>query len=380
MRLPAATTLLMLLVGAGLLAWNGSRFVGAQPKIRTKDLDFLPSPEVARAFSLGHHNTLAKLRWIDSFAYFELQLERKDDTVSSTGESAFERLYRMLVGLDPRFLPFYEHASLNLGGVLNRHEAVLSLLSGGLLTLPHERQLWRMIATELQVNFKLEERNAPAMDTFLATWADTENDEGRQEVWDWKKAMARRQYRDMAQMPYWEEQLRLAKPGTQMYDFIIETMREQLARYGVERLTAALAAWKRQHPIPATALEEVLDPAVVRSVFPDGIPAYAPIYLENGVPRLRADPFGYPYALVDGRPVSPGWEALIARNQAGPASQRLESIAIRTGAWPTTLDKAVAAGVQLGGLPPHCHWSLSGKAIVVEVDPPPFPDWNPSTQ
>ncbi len=378
MRLPTSSTLLILLLGAGLLAWNGSRFVGAQPKVRTKDLDFLPSPEVARAFSLGHHNSLAKLRWIDSFAYFELQLERKDDTVAHTGDSAFERLYRMLLGLDPHFVPFYEAAYLNLGGVLDHHSTVLQLLNGGLLDLPHETKIWRMVATEFRHTYDLENKNPASLDHLLGAWQEAEpTADGKQLVWDWQKAMAQRQYRDLRQLPYWEDQLRIATPGSPSYNFIIGTMREQVARYAVERLNELVAVWRKQHPLPPITLQEVLEPAALRQAFPDGIPPYAPVYLEDGIPRLRSDPFGYPYTLVDGKPVSPGWEGLRSLKRSAKMTGRLEALATRTGAWPATLDAAIVAGLDLDDLPQRCRWRLDGKAIVVDVDPPPSPPWSP---
>ncbi len=380
MRFPFASTLLIVCAGAGLVSWNATRFIGAQPKIRTKNIDFLPSPAVARALSLGHTNTLAKLRWIDSFAYFELQLERKDDTVSATGDSAFERLYRMLLGMDPHFVPFYQHASLNLGGILSRHGVVLSILQEGLLTLPHETDLWRMLASELQVNYKLEDRNPLAMDAFLAAWHAAElTDEGRQAVWDWKKSMAHRQYHDLTQMPYWEDQLRLTKPGTAIYDFIVDTMREQMARYAEERLTHLTVIWQREHHQPPVLIADLLQSSVLTQAFPDGIPplVYFPIKLTYGVPTLRTDPFGYAYVLDGGVPVSPGWQALRARKRSGALSEQLEAIAKREGRWPATLAEAVAAGLYLYDMPPNCHIRLDGKAISIDVDPPRFPAWKP---
>ena len=378
MGLRNASTALIVAAGIVLVAWNGSRFVGAVPQTRTKNLDFLPSPEVARALTLGHHNSVAKLRWIDSFAYFELQLDRKDDTVAGTGESAFERLYRMLLGLDPHFVPFYESACLNLGGVLNHHNVVLGMLEGGLLDLPHERKLWRLTATELVIINRLEQSNPNAMQQFLTAWCAAEtDDEGRQQVWDWQKAMGRRVYRDLQQLPYWEEQLRVATPGTPTQAFVIDTMREQVARYGEETLGRLLAARVAHTKAPLVRLDDLLDPALVAEVYPTGIPPYAPFALVDGAARMHPDPFGYAYGLVDGKPSSPGWEALRARQRATLMNVRLEALAKRTGEWPATLDAAVAAGLVLDALPDHCHWRLNDKHIEVQVDLPPFPAWAP---
>ena len=108
-----------------LVGWNISRFVGAEGRIRAKDLTFLPVPEVARLLAVGHTNTVAKLRWIDSFAYFQWQLDRQDDRVAGGG-SGVERLYATLIQLDPNFRVFYEHAAINLSGVLSHHQSALA--------------------------------------------------------------------------------------------------------------------------------------------------------------------------------------------------------------------------------------------------------------
>ena len=130
----SALVLIMAVLALGLIGWNASRFIGAEARIRTKDLSFLPSPVVGHLLALGHQSTVAKLRWIDSFAYFQLQLDRKDDRVAGTGESAFVRLYDLLISLDDHFLPFYEHAVLNLGGIQNRPGDTLSVIQRGLLS------------------------------------------------------------------------------------------------------------------------------------------------------------------------------------------------------------------------------------------------------
>lgn len=378
MRMPTVGTLVMVITALFLVTWNGSRFIGAKPQVRTKDLDFLPAPEVALAFSLGHRNTLAKLRWIDSFAYFELQLERKDDTITTTGDSAFERLYRMLLRLDPHFVPFYEAAYLNLGGVLERHDKVMPMLTEGLLTLPHETKLWRMIATEFTQTYKAEERNPKSLDHLLMGWQEAElTPEGKVLVWDWQKAMAQRKYKDLSQLSYWENLLTLTKPGTPSYAYIVNTIREQLARYAVDRLNDLLTNWHKDHTVPPITLGELLEPVLIRQTFPDGIPPYAPVYLEHGIPRLRCDPFGYPYLLVDGHPISPGWTNLRSLKRSAKMTKQLEVIATKTGTWPTSLEEAINQGLELDALPGSCRWQLEGKSITVASDPPPFPAWSP---
>ena len=364
-----------------LVGWNGSRFIGAQAKIRTKELTFLPSPGIARAMSLGHTNSMAKLRWIDSFAYFELQLERKDDIVSATGDSTFSRLYAMLTKLDPKFLPYYQHASLNLGGVLGRHGSVLSILNAGLMELPHESHLWRMLAAEYLMAFGGESKQAQLMDGLLAAWYEAETtEEGRNEVWTWKKAMGRRVYQDLSQLPYWEAQLQGATPGTPAHTFIVTTMREQVARFGENQLALLIAAWTKKHGQAPAQVAELAAPELVAEVWPKGIPVLGPIVIQDGRPLLRVDPFGYPYELQGGKVISPGWQLNRVAQLGFHLSQQLAEKAKANGRWPTSIDEAKAAGVKFQDLPAGCYWRLKGQQIDLELVPPPHPPWEPRSR
>ena len=143
--MPAAAVALAL----ALVGLNGQRFLHAKPEIRTKDLAFLPSPIAAELMCWGHRNTLAKMRWIDSFAYFQLQLDRGDDRIAGTTEHAFDRLYRTLIHLDPRFPDYYDHAALTIGGIQNRPASVLQFFMTGLLWRPQATSLWRQSAVIL---------------------------------------------------------------------------------------------------------------------------------------------------------------------------------------------------------------------------------------
>lgn len=376
--MPFASTCVALLAGSVLLAWNGSRFVHAQARVRTKDLTFLPSPAVAKVLSLGHANSFAKLRWIDSFAYFERQLDVKDDTIQSSGQSTFERLYRMLVALDPRFVPYYEHASLNLGGVLTRHDIALSVLQGGLLDLPHETRIWRMIAAELSINFRGESAGANGLDLFLAAWSENElTDAGRESVWDWKRAMGQRLSRELEQVPYWLEQLRHLTPGTPSHTYVLNTLREQVARLGENNLQALVDAYRELHMIPPVTLADVTVPDVVAKAFPQGISTLGPLNFEQGGFSLKTDPFGYAYEMVDGKPQSPGWQRLRSTKRAALMGQKLAEIAKRDGRWPTTVSEALAAGVALDALPAGGRWVISGQEVKVEWTPAPFAAWMP---
>ncbi len=378
MHLPVRSTLVAVVAGLILLAWNGSRFVNAQARIRTKDLTFLPSPSMAKILCLGHTNSFAKLRWIDSFAYFEKQLDVKDDTIVSTGESAYERLYRMVLALDPKFMPYYEHASLDLGGVLNRHATALGFLEGGLLELPHETQLWRMIAAELSVTIKSESAAAGAMDDFLTAWSDSETTpEGRQMVWDWKKAMGQRRFNELEQLPYWLEQFNHAAPGTPTYEFVLRTLREQMARFGESRLQMLVDSFRALYWIPPVTLDDLLRPEVVIKAFPHGLPALSPLRYQLPFFTFNADPFGYPYQLLGGHPLSVGWQQVRKSKQAALMTNRLAEVAKRDGRWPTTLAEARAAGVEFDTLPNGGWWSITGQMVEAHWPEPSGAAWLP---
>lgn len=371
MRARLALPVSALLLAGALVGWNASRFIGAEARIRTKELSFLPSPMAARLACAGHANTLAKLRWIDSFAYFQLILDRKDDTITATGEHAYERLFDMLLSLDPHFIEYYNNAVLNVGAILGRQGKVLSILNRGLLENPHERTLWRQFAVLLLTTYRLEERNPLSMDAVLEDWAAHETDEaGRQMVWDWKAAMARRVPRGLEQAPYWLEQLSHAKPGSPTHAFITATLREQVARWSEAELAALGAA-----PLPGGGLG--IDPAAVARRYPHGIPPLAPVARrDDGGMAVRSDPFGQPYVWQDGAPISLGWAFHKAEVRANGLSARLAALATREKRWPATISELALLGETIPPAPPGAAWRIDGQRVVCDHPAPPAPPWD----
>jgi hypothetical protein len=197
-------------------------------------------------------------------------------------------------------------------------------------------------------------------------------------VWDWKKAMGRRQYKGVEQLPYWQLQLQNTAPDTPSRDFVINTMREQVARFGEEQFAALLSAWTKTRLIPPVTVRDLLAPEVVRSVWGSGIPTYAPVHREGGSLQIRPDPFGYDYALLDGRVISPGWQIHREKQRSGLMTKRLATLAKTSGKWPETLAEAKAAGLELDDLPAGCRWRLENQSIVLETDPPPKAPWDPT--
>ena len=369
--------LVMALLACGLMGWNGSRFVGAQAKIRTKDLSFLPSPTVGKLLALGHHNTVAKLRWIDSFAFFELQLDRKDDTLAGSGQSAFLRLYDLLTSLDGRFRPFYEHAVLNLGGVQGRHAETLSLLQRGLMEQPHDPQLWRLLTVELYMAYQWEQKQPEAFEGVLNAWHDAMEDEQEaQQVWDWKAAFGRRREPGLDQVPYWMAQL----PGTQgtQREFILQTLREEIGRYGEKRLSSLVQRFKADRGVLPLAIDDALRAEWLRAEWPHGIPPLAPVTKSTGQWTLRLDPYGWPYRLTDqGTVVSEGTAMFRFRGRVAAASNALATMATKRGSWPATLEEAKTAGLELPTPPSGGTWVLKEHTLEVRWPEAPGKPWTP---
>jgi hypothetical protein len=386
----------MMIIGAALLVgWNASRFLDAKPQIRVKDLDFLPAPETARLLALGHPNTLAKLRWIDSFAYFQYQLERKDDHVAGGG-TGFQRLYQTLIELDPKFQPFYEHAALNTSAILGQHYYALAFLLRGNHELPGSRDLWRNTASTLKTFFKLDERQPLLFDAFLAEWeAAEESPEGKRLVWDWKRGFGRFAFTGLEQLPYWLEQLEATKPGSPNGTYIEGTIRDLLARYGAQELTALAASWRIQRggvprdrreladnlalidPLVRTAeggpqppgLQDILDPRLVRRRYPDGLPAFGPLMVADGRLLLRQDPYGLPWKLLEGgQVISTGQVRASLDKTVTTMTARLLTLAQERGSWPTTLEEAVGMGLVLPALPEGGRLRLDGRRLVIDWD------------
>ena len=71
-----STGLSLALCAVAVFAWNVSRFIGAEPQIRTSTaLHYLPDQTLARTLTFGHASTQAKLQWIDSFSYWQHLLD-----------------------------------------------------------------------------------------------------------------------------------------------------------------------------------------------------------------------------------------------------------------------------------------------------------------
>jgi hypothetical protein len=359
-----------------LLGWNASRFVVAKPKIRAKDLSFLPAPVVAKVLSLGHGNSVAKLRWIDSFAYFQYQLDHKDDTVAGEGGGGFKRLYETLIALDPKFLPFYEHAALNIGGVLGRHDVALAFLQRGLLELPRSTSLWQGVAAELKVYFHWEEQQPRNFDALLTCWQEAEISPGNQyAVIRWKKFMGVRAFHGLEQVPYWRTQLAASRPGTPTGDFIEDSLREILARFGQGELQALVDAYRATHSDPPERLELALEPPLLRQRYSEGLPVDGPVALDHDRPWLRDDPYGFPWFYARGEVFSIGLNQIEMETLITKVNNRLVGMARERGRWPTSLEEIRSWGLFLPESVPGGTLALDGQTVSVAWSVKPGPPW-----
>lgn len=383
----------VMVVGAVvLIGWNSSRFLVAKPEIRAKNLDFLPAPETARILALGHTNTLAKLRWIDSFAYFQFQLDRRNDTVAGGG-SGFKRLYETLIELDPRFESFYEHAALNLSGILGNHMAALGFLMRGNLELPQSTSLWRNTIATCKVFFKLDERHPTQFDDMLAAWEAAETDpDAKRLVWDWKRKFGSDSFTGLEQLPYWLTQLERTTSGTPNGQYVEDTIRDLLARFGKHELEGLLDTWSIASggvprnraalaqnldlidPLVPTVehgpwpkrLEDLLDPQLIRRRYPKGLPSYGPIAVEDGRLVLRSDPYGLPWEMAGGEVTSPGRIRAQIEKLVITATANLLDLAQRQGSWPQSLAEAEKLGLVLPKVPPGGTLRLDDRQVVVD--------------
>lgn len=352
-------------LAAAALAWNGARFVNTSMKPRTKELTFLPPPVVARAMSLGQPTALAKLRWIDSFAYFSLQVDRQDDRVAGDGRGGMERLYDTLIALDPLFVPFYEHAALNTGGVLKDHRAALGFVQRGLTAMPGSTGLWRLGAAELAVSYHWAERHPALLDAWLGAWSAAEPEDNRQTILDWRRGLAFSAVDGLETLPYWLEQLRVSQPRTQLGEYVEGTVRELLATHAVHVLPKLL--------LPGEPLR--LDPARVAQVYPRGFPAWVPVAAGADGPQLRCDPFGWEFRRTGDGMQSPGFEHRRFLKLYAGYRRAVEVQANAHGRPPVDVAEAAAWGVELPPPPDGGRWDFSDQLPEVRWPEPPQEPW-----
>jgi hypothetical protein len=353
----------------------------AKPVIITKELAFLPGPETARVLSLGQAGTAAKLRWIDSFRYQQHVLDHGEDLLPD-GSSVFVRLHDTLIPLDPLYLPFYQSAVTNLGGIIGRHGDELRYVMIGLYNLPHEASLHRQRASTLYTFFNGEAAHPEIMDAILDDWASSDP-ASRDQAWTWKVAMARRVYHGLEQVPYWQDQLARLTAGGQGTDpsaeYVRNILRQQLTAYAIERISAA--AHGLELSPEQDAGWEILAERIRRGLAalpPEQQPPAScmPIARDaSGVWHLRPDPWGLPWRQTGGVVTSEGLNRVHASAAIGQLNEAVRRAVLKAGRWPTSLDEVRALGITIPSLPSDSTLVLNGQALEIRFQDPPEAPW-----
>lgn len=371
--------LIIAVSGILLLGWNGSRFLHTRQQPRMKDLTFLPPPVVAQALSLGQGTAMSKLRWIDSFAYFQYQVDhdRRDDRVAGEdGRGGCVRLYETLIALDPEFLPFYEHAVLNTSGVVQDHTSALALVSLGILHLPAETELWRIASAELAIQFDWQSKQRVLFDAYLRAWSDQAGDAAaRQEILNWRRGLAMRNVACLDTLPWWIEQLRSTREGEANAIFVETTIRDLLARHSESELPKMLV---HDGVIPEDGR---LNPQGVRACYPRGLPNLGGLNLTSVIdspdgPRLRQDPFGWPFRCEGGKVISPGLRHRRFQLENFNLRAQVAAEAARRGRPPHDAGEAEAwAKSPLPPPPDGGRWSFDEQTPEIVFPDPPGQPW-----
>ncbi len=370
----------VILIAGGLIAWNSLRFHQAKAEIRMKDLTFLPSPEVAKVLALGQRSTAAKLRWIDSFQYQQLMFDRKDDSLPGSSQGVFQRLYDTLIDLDPGFPPYYDHATLNLAGIMDKPHLAMGYLLRGTIELPHCTQIWRQYAAMLTVNYKMEERNPELLDSVLNQWHEQELDEIQaRQVREWKASLAKRVFRGAEQLDWWLGRLdpKITPSGTPNYEFVLQTVREQLVKSAVDQMTAV--AKERPdlvlglHPASDASWDELANQLAARFARLAGngkrVPPLALAPIQRVLPagwQLRPDPWGLPWRYADGKFSSSGLERRRYEQKLAMANFAIADKARSAGRWPTTVAEVRALGVTIPEPPADGAIAVKGQGVAVD--------------
>lgn len=359
-------------LAAGLLAMNVRPFLQAKPEIRSKDLSFLPSPEIIRLLAVGHFNSAQRLRWIDSFAYLQLQFDRRDDTVAG-GHSGFTRLFDGLLALDPHYHQVYQHAAVCLNGIITDPHRALSYLVRGNMEIPDDFFLWQHTAAVLTTNFRWDETHPEAFDAFLTEWAEAMTDPNQREaVLIWRQQHARRSFRGLDIFAYWQDRLVVTTEGSPMARFIEGVMRQELVKYAQDLVTK-IRQERAARGLATESLNDCLDGDALNAV---GIQAqWGPISAVDGQPTWRHDPWGWPFGWEDGRLVSPGLKAHQLTEWVHGINDRVRKQAQERGRWPASLAEITEWGISLPALDDDQELVYRDQVVHLVTEPPSHEPW-----
>lgn len=353
-----------------LLYWNASKLVGAPPRPRMSDMTFAPSATTLRLMSLGHTNTVAKLRWIDSFAYLQYQFEKRDDTLLGEQKlSGFDRLYTALIELDPHFMPFYDFAMAADAVVDKDSTLALRSIHRGLLEYPNSTHLWRNLAAHVK---NMSENYSPAiLDSILAAWssrAETESDRLGVELW--RKNLGEYRLSGLVQLDHWCRSLLENKEDSLLYELAKETLLKQLNNNAIKILQKlydnnllargqvqdclAVEAWQRTYAqqgdmsgFELSTVELMWGPFEFQPTIEEALRQARQDQKRTVLVRpqrifLRNDPYGLPYRVEKGTIMSYGAERKKFEHQVKVWNFQLDGLVKEKKRWPKNVKDALS--------------------------------------
>ena len=355
---------------AVLLYWNASKLVGAPPRPRMSDMTFAPSATTLRLMSLGHTNTIAKLRWIDSFSYLQYQFEKRDDTLMGEQKfSGFDRLYSALIELDPKFMPFYDFAMAAEAVVDKEGNLALRCIHRGLLEYPNSTHLWRNLAAHIK-NMS-EHYNPAVLDSILSAWSSrAETEQDRLGVELWRKNLGEYQLGGLEQLDHWCRSLLDYKKDSLLYELAEETLLKQLNNNALKILQKlydnnllargqvqdclAVEAWQRTYAqrngMPGFELSTVelmwgpfeFEPSIEDVLRQARQARQRTVFIQPQRILLRNDPYGLPYRVENGIIVSDGAKRKKFEHQVKIWNFQLDGLVKEKKRWPQDVQDALS--------------------------------------
>lgn len=365
----------IVLLGAVIITSNVLPLVHGEMRPRTvEQLHYLPGPHMARATALGHDNTVAKLRWIDSYPYFSHQIDAKDDSTPGTDldqRGTFVRLYESLIALDPRFEPFYLHAATACSGLINDPHAALMFLSRGVQELPQSPLLWVNLLAHLRTYYGFEELRPQQMRAQLQAWRAAMDDPDLRALPErWLAGMDTRARIRAPLVDHWIWQLDISPPTGEGRELAQAALVRAIRRFHQDLLGDMLIARS-----PYTRPLRLADLDLVGTDHRRLLLSYSPLQQDSLGWRLRSDPAGYRWLLrPDGSLTTRGiehrdWLAELDRLRRRIRALRVDGVRIDDAA------DLQAQGLHVPAPPPggSWHWSASGPVAdgaPLPADPP----------
>lgn len=391
---------LIVICGGVLLTYNAQRLIGAPAIVRTKDLEFMPTATTYRLLSYGHTNTLAKLRWVDSFSYILLQIDKRDDALigfqHGEGAGGFERLYRALIELDPYFDSYYHYASLGASLGSDNKDLAIYIYQLGTHYLPDEMAMWQGLLASLKT---YKGYSLKAMNSVLAAWFDSTTDENTQRlVLRWKKFHEKQTYSGLENVYFWAQKISTHAANSVIGETIDATLRAKITEFHLEELNE-LAEKMQQAPVDIQSImndqllaQRFATTGTLPMTFAVDYVLWGPFEFSQTVyaqlmnthsdgkrvlrcraadMRLNKDPYGFEYQIRDGKFMSLGLQRYQYESQVLAFNYHLGIRATDTGRWPKDTPEALEWIKDYYVSPPagmHVHYARQQLSLSIDQD------------